>query len=317
MPAPVALFVYNRLRLTQQTVEALLANDLAPQTDLYVFSDGARSLADAARVEAVRRYVGSINGFRSVTLRAQPRNLGLSESIVTGVTELNEKFGRAIVVEDDLVTSRHFLSYMNDALDLYEHDSEVISIHGYVYPHRVLGGETFFLRGADCWGWATWKRGWDLFNPDATLLLSELEKRGLERDFDFKHYPYTEMLRRQARGQNDSWAVRWYASAFLLGKLTLYPTRSMVENIGMEGSGTHSGWTYGMNAEPAAASRVLVRRVPLIEDARARREFERFFLSMQTRRPLVGAWKIARHPRSAAGAITNLVKHMMGFATHR
>jgi hypothetical protein len=146
MPAPLALFVYNRLRLTQQTIDALVANDLAPETDLFVFSDGPKSSDDAARVSGVRSYVGSIRGFRSVTLKSQARNLGLSDSIISGVTELCEKFGRVIVVEDDLITSRHFLLYMNSALDTYKDDQDVISIHGYVYPLQTRIGEPFFLR---------------------------------------------------------------------------------------------------------------------------------------------------------------------------
>lgn len=314
MPAPLALFVYNRLRLTQQTIDALVANDLAPETDLFIFSDGPKSSDDAARVSGVRSYVGSISGFRSITLKSQPRNLGLSASIISGVTELCEKFGRVIVVEDDLITSRHFLLYMNSALDMYKDDQDVISIHGYVYPLQTRIGETFFLRGADCWGWATWKRGWDLFKGDAGALLTELEKSGLQREFDFKYYPYTEMLRQQARGRNDSWAIRWYASAFLLGKLTLYPGRSLVQNVGTDGSGTHSGWAFGTRRESVATAKVQVNRLPLIEDALARREFERFFRSMQSRRPVVGTWKMARNPRLAARTIASFVKRAMGLS---
>lgn len=315
MPAPIALFVYNRLRFAQQTTEALLANDLAAQTDLHVFSDGPKSSDDGASVEAVRRYFGRVNGFRSTTVHARPSNLGLSESIISGVTEMCETFGRVIVVEDDLVTSPHFLDYMNKGLELYEGTPEVISIHGYMYPHRDQLGETFFVRGADCWGWATWKRGWDLFNRDAAVLLRQLEKEGLQKDFDFKYYPYTEMLRQQANRRNDSWAVRWYASAFLLGKLTLYPARSLVQNIGMDGSGTHSGWTYWPHAEPMATSKVEVVPIRPVEDARARREFERFFRSLRARGSVARVWRIARRPGSAARTIASLVKRARGSTT--
>jgi len=143
------------------------------------------------------------------------------------------------VLEDDLVTSPYFLQYMNDALNLYENDNRVISIHGYCYPIDGLP-ETFFLKGADCWGWATWKRGWSLFEQDGSRLISELERRKLVERFDcFGAYDFSGMLKGQIEGRNDSWAIRWYASALLQGKLTLYPGKSLVHNTGNDASGRH------------------------------------------------------------------------------
>ena len=125
------------------------------------------------------------------------------------------RFGRVIVLEDDLECSP-FLQFMNRALDVYADDHRVISISGYIYPIKGDFTGDVFLRGADCWGWATWKRGWDLFRSDGNALLSELQSRQLSAAFDFDgSYPYTEMLTDQVNGKNDSWAIRWYASAFL------------------------------------------------------------------------------------------------------
>jgi hypothetical protein len=224
--APVALFVYNRLWHTQRTVEALVLNKLADQTDLYVFSDGPRSAAERSKVTDVRNFVKTITGFKSVRLIESDGNRGLANSVINGVTKVLESHDRIIVLEDDMITSPGFLEYMNTSLGLYEHDDRVISIHGYVYPVKRPLPPTFFLKGADCWGWATWKRGWALFEPD---------------EFDFNNsYPYTRMLKNQIAGRNDSWAIRWYASAFLRQKLTLYPGISLVKNIGNDSSGTHS-----------------------------------------------------------------------------
>lgn len=240
--APIALFVYNRPEHTMRTLTALAANELAAKSDLFVFSDGPRNEQVADGVRRVRELAGTISGFRSVTVVERQENFGLSRSVISGVTDLVEKYGRVVVLEDDLVISPYFLRYMNDALELYANDERVISVHGYVYPVQGELPETFFLRGADCWGWGTWKRGWDLFETDGARLLKELKKRRLTREFDFDNsYPYTRMLERQVRGENDSWAIRWYASAFLGGKLTLYPGRSLVQNIGNDASGTHSG----------------------------------------------------------------------------
>jgi len=281
--APIALFTYNRLAHTQQTVEALQKNEFAAQSDLYVFSDGPKAAADEPEVEAVRNYLEGVDGFKSRAIKRQTSNLGLARSIVAGVTEICQRHGRVIVVEDDLVTAPCFLRYMNEALALYENDSEVISIHGYVFPVQATLPETFFLKCASCWGWATWQRGWNEFNADVRSLLTEIETRKLTTEFDFNDtYSYTEMLRQQITRPTDSWAIRWYASAFLKNKLTLYPGRSLVQNIGHDSSGVHCGQSATFDV-CLAERPVTVERLPLSENPLARRAFENFFRSL--RRP--------------------------------
>ncbi|MDB5239127.1 MAG: hypothetical protein JWO00_462, partial [Candidatus Parcubacteria bacterium] len=245
MPAPIALFVYNRLEQTRATVEALRKNRLAAESELIVFSDGPKDAADAPKVAEVRSYIQAVQGFKNIRSIERAENWGLARSIIAGVTEvLNrpEGPGSVIVMEDDLVTSPYFLQYMNDGLALYENESHVASIHGYIYPVKKPLPETFFLRGADCWGWATWKRAWNRFEPDGAKLLAELERRSLMRSFDLDgSYGFSHMLKRQISGQNNSWAIRWHASAFLAGMLTLYPGVSLVDNVGQGTSGTHKG----------------------------------------------------------------------------
>ena len=241
---PIVLFTYARLDHTKRTIKALLQNDLASESDLIVYSDAARSIDKQDAVGEVRAYIETICGFRSVTIKHCSENYGLSKSIISGVTEVLQQSDRVIVLEDDMVTSPHFLSYMNDALERYAEDKSVASIHGYIYPITQPLQEAFFIPGADCWGWATWKRGWECFNSDGQYLLDELKRRKLIRAFDFNGtFPYSKMLEDQIKGKNDSWAIRWYASAFLAGKLTLYPGRSLVQNIGNDNSGTHCGET--------------------------------------------------------------------------
>lgn len=247
--APITLYVYNRPEHTLRTVEALKKNLLASESDLVIFSDGSKREEHYDKVVEVRQYICQIKGFKSVTIVERETNLGLARSIISGVNETVERYGRVIVLEDDMVTSPYFLTYMNEALEKYVDDDRVVSIHGYVYPVKQHLPEAFFLTGADCWGWATWKRGWACFNGDGQYLLGELKRRGLTGAFDYDDtYPYTKMLEGQIKGLNDSWAVRWYASAFLAGKVTLYPGRSLVHNIGNDNSGTHCGESAGMDA---------------------------------------------------------------------
>jgi hypothetical protein len=250
MKTPIVLFTYARPQHTRLTVEALLRNPDAFNHDLVIFLDAARTRQIQNAVDKVRTYLESITGFRSVTIHHRPHNFGLAKSIIEGVTQVLSDYERIIVLEDDMVTSPHFLSYMNEGLDKYADDERVISIHGYVYPVEQVLPEAFFLPGADCWGWATWRRGWRLFNPDGQTLLDELKRRDLIKAFDFNGtYDFSKMLEGQIKGKNDSWAVRWYASAFLSGKLTLYPGRSLVHNIGNDSSGTHCVETDRFDSE--------------------------------------------------------------------
>jgi hypothetical protein len=225
-------------------VESLLANEEAGSTAIYIFCDGPKSESNKEQTDAVRAYVDSIYGFESVTRVFQDSNLGLSRSIISGVTDVLVKHKTVIVMEDDLVVSRHFLKYMNEGLETYFDAERVASIHGYCYPVQQELPDTFFLRGADCWGWATWARAWKHFEPDGQKLLDWLKSEKLSLDFDMGGaYPYSKMLENQIAGKNDSWAVRWYASCFLNNMLTLYPGRSLVNNIGTDDSGTHCAST--------------------------------------------------------------------------
>jgi hypothetical protein len=240
--APIVLFAYARVEHVRLTIEALLRNEFAADSDLIIYSDAAKTVEQQADVDKTRAYLKSISGFGSVTVNFRTSNLGLANSIVLGVTEVLASHPCAIVLEDDMVTSPYFLKYMNEALTRFADDDRVVSIHGYIYPVKRALPDAFFLRGADCWGWATWRRGWKTFNPNGQYLLDELKRRQLLRAFDVNGaYSFSTMLQNQIDGRNDSWAVRWHASAFLADKLTLYPGRSLVHNIGNDSSGTHCG----------------------------------------------------------------------------
>jgi len=279
--SPIALFVYNRPEHTRRTVAALLQNEEAAESDLYIFSDGARDANVDQGVKEVRDYLATIVGFKKIEIIKRAENWGLSRSITTGVTDLANRFGSVIVLEDDLVTSPYFLRYMNDALSLYQYDDRVASIHGYIYPVKKALPETFFLRGADCWGWATWKRAWDLFEPDGAKLLAELERKNLTREFDFDDsYHFTKTLERHVARERDSWAIRWYASAFLANKLTLYPGVSLIDNIGQDASGTHGNTTDAYRTK-LSEREIEVRRIPLEEDGAARRMLAQYFRSLK------------------------------------
>lgn len=238
--APIVLFVYARLYHTRETIEALLKNDLAKDSNLIIYSDAPRDSSKLQFVNEVREYLSTVKGFQTLTIHERSTNLGLAQSIIQGVTETLLSFERVIVLEDDLVVSPHFLTYMNAALDMYADDAQVASIHAYQYPVKKTLPETFFLRGSDCWGWATWRRAWQCFNPDGQALLTNLEAQRLTSAFDLDGAcGFTQMLKDQINHKNDSWAIRWHASCYLANMFTLYPSKSFVDNIGMDGTGEH------------------------------------------------------------------------------
>jgi len=293
--APVVLFAYARLDHLRQTVDSLRANREAGATSLYVFCDGPKHDGHKSQIDAVRAYVDSIDGFASVTRIYRDQNLGLAQSIISGVTEILSKHDSVIVMEDDLVVSPYFLKFMNEGLELYRHQERVASIHGYCYPVKEALPDTFFLRGADCWGWATWSRAWRHFEPNGQKLLDALRRERLTRDFDMGGaYPYTKMLANQVVGRNDSWAVRWHASCFLDNMLTLYPGRSLVNNIGMDDSGTHCATTDDFDQVVAAVA-VNVLPVEISVNVAARDSFARFLgqytaFNARARRVLSRLW---------------------------
>ncbi len=244
--APIALFVYNRPWHTGQAVDSLLSNPGAAQSPLYIFSDAPRDIAASQSVATVRSYIRSIAGFKTVTIIERETNFGLARSIIDGVTRLCEEYGRVIVMEDDLVTSPHFLSYMNDALARYENEDRVMQIAGYMFPMQLdIHEDALLLPFISSWGWATWHRAWRHFDVEAKGYKKLVKKRTLRKQFDLDgHYGYFKMLRAQQQGKADSWAVRWYLSVFLRNGLALYPKKTLVRNLGFDGSGVNCAVSY-------------------------------------------------------------------------
>jgi hypothetical protein len=279
LSAPIALFAYRRRDHLDATIQSLLGNAEAAHSALVIFCDGAKGEQDRADVAAVRAYAAAVTGFASLEVVERPHNFGLAASIIDGVTTMLARHERVIVVEDDLLVSPHFLAYMNDGLERYAQDARVASIHGYVYPLEKPVPETFFLRGADCWGWATWRRAWQHFNPDGKALLAQLRARGLIRDFDYGGAAaFTQMLTGQIAGHNNSWAIRWHAACFLEGLLTLYPGRSLVHNIGNDGSGTHrDDDAAGRFGQEVAATPIIVGPIAVEESAVGREAVAAYF----------------------------------------
>lgn len=250
--APIALFVYNRPEHTRRTISYLQKNLLAEESRLYIFSDAPGKEEDKARVEEVRQLVKEVAGFRSVKVVERQHNLGLAESIISGVTQLVNEYDKVIVFEDDLLSSPYTLQYFNEALDRYKKQEKVMHIGAYMYNiDRSNLPQTFFFRAATSWGWATWARAWKDFEPDVDVLLKQFDQKKVSQFSIEGTMNFWKQLEGFKAGKNDSWAIRWYASIFLKGGLTLNPSASLVHNIGNDGSGVHSNNESMYSVQPA------------------------------------------------------------------
>ena len=275
--APIAVFAFRRPDHLRRCLAALSAANGAGESQLIVFCDGARDESERALVDRTREVARAASGFASVEVIEAQRNKGLAASVIEGVTHVLAEHETVIVVEDDLVVSQDFLAFMNQGLSLYRDDKRVVSIHGFLPAVEAPMPQSFFLRGADCWGWATWREAWLNANFDGVDLLDQLRNHPDRSQFDFDGaYPYLEMLQDQVDRAIDSWAIRWYASAFLDDRYTLHPGVSLVTNIGMEGSGTHLG---GMDALRSSAGRLTLplREIPVADNTSARHAIARAF----------------------------------------
>lgn len=276
--APIVIFTYNRPLHTRQTVEALLKNEHASESDLIIFSDAPKNEIARKGVEETRSYVKSITGFKSLRVVERAKNYGLANNIIDGVTSVVNEFGRIIVLEDDLLTSPYFLKFMNEALEKYEKVDEVVSVHGYLYPVKEKVPTNFFLRHTDSLGWGTWKNSWEVFNPDGVYLLDQIEKNNLQTIFNFNNsLNFLKMLRQQIAGENNSWAIRWYASAFLENKLSLFPGKSLVFHNGNDIQGTNSDSSDKWLDVELSDVEIPIIDIDIKENIDVRCIYERFF----------------------------------------
>ena len=277
--APIILFIYSRPEYTLQTLESLAANPEALESDLYVFADGAKPNATPEQIKKIqeaRAIVKSKQWCKSVTVFESEKNNGLANSIIGGVTEVLKKYDRAIVLEDDLLLSKYFLRFLNDALDTFADDEKVggVGASNYFCPPEALK-ENFFLRTPDTYGWGIYRRSWQYFNGDSQFLLKEIEKRGLQKRLNMENsINLVRMMREQSIGKVDSWAVRWCASALLQDYLFFYPETAMARHEGFAGGTNFTGHEeFHDERVDLAETKNNVQKIPLSENKIALSEY--------------------------------------------
>ena len=248
--APIVIFVYKRADHTVNLLESLIANDLADKSDVYIYSDGAKGEADRGAVEEVRRLIHEAKwqqAFKSLAIREAEVNKGLANSIIAGVTEIVNKYGRIIVLEDDLVLAPQFIRYMNQCLDAFTGDPRIFAVSGWTYPvpafKKRYKKDAWLYYRASSWGWGTWADRWNRveFDPVKADFAGKLADPVWCEKFSRGGTDLPGMLKLQLEGKRDSWAIRWNAASVDLDMVTVYPTVSNVYNNGRDDSGTHCG----------------------------------------------------------------------------
>jgi len=240
--APIVIFTYRRL--INKIIKSLLDNELAKNSELYIFSDGSKDEKDLEDVTETRKYLQTIEGFKNINIIESRNNKGLANSIVDGVSEVLNKYGKVIVLEDDLIVSKDFLEYMNNALNFYENNKNIWSISGYgpKLPCLEKYNDDLYLsvRGSS-WGWATWKDRWDTIDWEVKDFDKLKQDKNLQNKFNLGGNDMYKMLELQMLGKIDSWAIRWCYSQFKYNQYTVYPKKSKIINDGFtDNKGTHN-----------------------------------------------------------------------------
>lgn len=241
--APVVLFVYNRPEHTRRTVESLLNNTLINNSRLFIFSDGGKSKNDAKKVSEVRKTLRNIWGFSNIEIIEKEKNIGLAQSVITGVNQVLAFYEKVIVLEDDVITAPSFLTFMNKALEFYQSNENIFSVSGYPYSIEIPDSykkDVFISYRTSSWGWGTWKDRWKKVDWELKDFDRFAKDKNIQKTFNRGGDDLTPMLKAQMWGKIDSWAVRWNYAHFKQNAFCLLPVYPFCKNIGTDKSGTHS-----------------------------------------------------------------------------
>ncbi|WP_166385456.1 glycosyltransferase family 2 protein [Polaribacter sp. 11A2H] len=245
--APIVFFAYNRPDHTRKSLLALSENTLAPDSKLYIFCDGTPKGTSEENIKnnnLVKAVLREKKWCGTVEIVESSFNKGLAKSVIEGVGSIVEKYGKVIVLEDDLITSRYFLEYMNSSLNKYEKNKSVVQISGFSFPSPKLQNNqgSFFLPITSTWGWATWGREWESLDFNCRDYIELKQDKEMRYNFNFNgSYNYTKMFFQQMESNKiSSWGIRFYWNAFKRNGKILYPDKSLVYNNGWDGTGKHN-----------------------------------------------------------------------------
>lgn len=279
--APVLLFVYNRLDVLKQAVPALQANLLAADTDLYIYSDGPKTELDAEKVALVRNYIKGVKGFKKIHIHHLDKNKGLANSIIGGVSDVISEHKKVIVLEDDLITSPNFLTFMNQCLETYRDNKKVFSISGYTQPIKSFPDykpDVYFFPRNCSHGWATWEDRWVQVDWEMSDYPSFATNKAKKNEFNKGGSDLSGMLARQMEGKLNSWSIRFCYHQFKTHTCTVYPVLSKIQNRGFGKDATHTrNFNRFQTVLDVSGKSSFVLPADVVQDKRFIKEFRKFY----------------------------------------
>tara|TARA_B100000768_G_scaffold172192_1_gene180208 strand:+ start:56 stop:961 length:906 start_codon:yes stop_codon:yes gene_type:complete len=243
--APIVLFVYNRPNHTKRTIEYLRNNNLANLSELFIFSDSAKNTTDKNKVNEVRSIIKNISGFKKVEIVKRKKNYGLSKNIICGINKIFKTYKSAIILEDDIETSKYFLIFMNKALLKYEKNKNIWHISGWNYPieqkvKKKIKDEIFFWKIMNCWGWATWRNRWKYYKKNPNELIKNWNKEKIKKFNLEGNYNFWMQVQNNYKKISNTWAIFWMTTIFEKNGYCLNPVSSYVFNSGNDNSGENT-----------------------------------------------------------------------------
>lgn len=240
MNYPILISVYDRLEHFKSCIESLQNNAISNNTIIYIASDAAKDNHSKEKIQNVRKYIKTISGFKEVILLDWDENKGQSRSIKDARDLIFQKYDGYIFLEDDNVVSPYFLDYMNYNLNYWKDDRRILYVCGYMYPINFTSNyDSVFLKEYNAWGVGVWKNKFiDVHLLDSDFFMNNPENLKLMKMFSNTSY-YILM--------SDLFYQKNYADgrrAFTLiykDAYSIFPRKSLVKNIGQDGSGLHSG----------------------------------------------------------------------------
>lgn len=243
----VAVFCYKRAGKLKACVDALLKNPECPDMDIIFFSDGYKGEKDKEGVLEVRRYIDLLTGFRNVIKQFRPKNYSTGPNFEEGLKYLTNNYNQFIVVEDDLVVSPNYISYLMQSLEFYKEQKTIFCVTAFCFPLSLNNYpyDTIIYKRFCSYGWA----GWSDRIKDVIWDHKELNKL-ISNSFDFKNrlnaegYDLFRMLKKQIKGDISTWDIQMQVHVAENRLKVVYPVISKVNNIGFD---TESTNTFGID----------------------------------------------------------------------
>ncbi len=241
--SPIAIFLYNRPDKTKFCLNSISSNLNFENAPLYIFIDGPKTNDDKLKIDKIKKLISSYNFKNLVEVNSKQINVGLSKSIFFGVNHVLKKHETVIVLEDDLTFNKNFINHINICLEKYR-TKNIYQICGHLWGNNIKDyiNTPYLIPNINSWGWATWREKWDEFEL-GKIHKNELKNFDSNEVFKFNlngAYDYFKILEKHFKGKVDSWAIQWYYHVYKNKGFSVYPNSSLVANIGMDGSGTHT-----------------------------------------------------------------------------